>query len=112
MQIIIKATQFDLTVSIKKNIEEKIESLSKFIFYPKDSVKVFVEVALETKHHKKGEIYYAEINIKTADKVFRSEARKENLYQAINQAKKELQKILRKDKEKRIVKRNKIDCCF
>ena len=109
MKIAIKATKFNLTPSIKKAIKEKMLVLSKFIFYPENLIKVFIEVALETRHHKKGEIYYAEANIEVPGKIFRAEARKENLYQAINELKKELQRILKKDKEKRIVKRNKVD---
>ena len=60
-----------LSEIIKKVIEEKIATLDKFIPYLDTSVEAFVEVALETRHHKKGNIYYAEVNIKVPGKIIR-----------------------------------------
>ena len=102
MRITIKATNLDLTPTIKKAIEEKIGTLDRFIpdiNMPLDS---FVEVALETRHHQKGNIYYAEASIKVPGKVLRSEAREKNIYKAINTVKDELQRLLKKYKEKKV----------
>ncbi|PIV45268.1 MAG: hypothetical protein COS25_00760 [Candidatus Nealsonbacteria bacterium CG02_land_8_20_14_3_00_37_10] len=60
------------------------------------AVEAFVEVAFEAHHHKKGKIYYAEINIKVPGKIIRAEAKEENIYKAVNQVKDELQLILKK----------------
>jgi len=108
MKTNIKTTNFSLTPSIEKAIREKLSGLDKFIFYSGNSIEAFVEVALETKRHKKGNIYYAEINIKVPGKILRAESRKEDLYQAISEIKDEMQRILKKEKEKVIAKRRKV----
>ena len=100
MKVNIKATNLDLTPEIKKAIEEKIATLDKFISHPDTSVEAFVEVAIETRHHKKGKIYYAEVNIKVPGEIIRSEAKEDNIYKAINTVKDELQVLLEKYKEK------------
>jgi len=104
MKVTIKATNLKLTPGIKKAIEEKIATLDKFIPHIGTSVEAFVEVALETRHHKKGKIYYAEANIKVPGRIVRSEARGEDIYQAINEIKDELQRLLKKDKKRRVEK--------
>lgn len=98
MKVTIKATNLDLAPAIKKAIEEKIVTLDKFISHIDTSVEAFVEVAVETRHHKKGKIYYAEANINVPGKIIRSEAREENIYKAINTVKDELQRLLKKYK--------------
>lgn len=103
MKVTIKATNLDLTPGIKKAIEEKIATLDKFIPYIDSTVEAFAEVAVETRHHKQGKIYYAEANIKVPGKIIRSEAREENIYKAINTVKDELQQLLKKYKEKQII---------
>ncbi len=105
MKITIKATNLDLTPATKEMIEKKIAVLDKFILPIDASVEAFVEVSIETRHHKKGKIYYAEANIKVPGKLIRSEAREENIYQAINTIKNELQGLLKKRKEKTLQRR-------
>ena len=98
MKVTIKATNLDLTPEIKKAIEEKIATLDKFISHIDTSVEAFVEVAIETRHHKKGKIYYTEVNIKIPGEIIRSEAKENNIYKAINTVKDELQRLLKKYK--------------
>ena len=106
MKVSIKATNLKLTPEIKKAIEVKIATLDKFISHlDPSSVKVFVEVTLETRHHKKGEIYYAEANIKVPGKIIRSEAEGEDIYQTIDEVKDELQALLKKYKKRKSAKR-------
>ena len=103
MKVTIKATNLKLTPEVKKAIEEKIATLDKFIPHIGTSVEAFVEVAFETRHHKKGKIYYAEANIKVPGKIIRSEAREKNIYRAINEIKDELQRILKEYKKRKII---------
>ena len=100
MKTTIKATNLNLTPEIKRAIEEKIATLDKFIPHINTPVEAFVEVALETCHHKQGNIYYAEANIKVPGKIIRSEAKEENIYRAINTVKDELQVLLKKYKKR------------
>jgi len=99
MKVTIKATNIDLTPELKRVIEEKIATLDKFIPHINTPVEAFVEVAIETRHHKKGKIYYAEANIKVPREIIRSEAREENIYKAINTVKDELQVLFKKYKK-------------
>ena len=103
MKVTIKATNFDLTLELKRAIEEKIATLDKFIPHINTPVEAFVEVAVESRHHKKGKIYYAEASIKVPGKIIRSEAREENIYKAINTVEDELQGLLKKYKERQAV---------
>ena len=100
MKTTIKTTNLDLTPEIKKAIEEKIATLDKFISHTDTPVEAFVEVAIETRHHKKGKIYYAEVNIKVPGEIIRSEAKEDNINKAINTVKDELQRLLKKYKAK------------
>jgi len=107
MKTTIKATNLKLTLEIEKAIEEKIGALDKLIPNIKMPLEAYVEVAQETRHHKHGEIYYAEANIKVLGKVIRAEAREENILKAIGVVKEELQELLKEYKKKRITKREK-----
>lgn len=105
MKVTIKTTNLKLSPGVKKVIEEKIATLDKFIRHIDTSVDGFIEVALETRHHKKGKIYYAEANIKVPGKIISSEAREKNIYRAIDEIKDELQRLLKEYKKRKIAKR-------
>ncbi len=105
MKLSIKTTNLELMPEIKKTIEEKIATLDKFTSHIKAPVEAFVELALETRHHKKGKIFYAEANIQVPGKIIRAEAEGENIYQAINRMKDELHRLLEDYKKMEIDKR-------
>ncbi len=107
MKTTIKATNLKLTSEIRKVIDEKISDLNKFIPTIKTPIEARVEVALETRHHQKGEIYYAEANIEILGEVIRAEAKKDNILKAIAAVGEELQELLNKYKKKQITKREK-----
>jgi len=100
MKVTIKATNLKLSPEIKKAIKEKIATLDKFIPHIDGSVKAYAEIAIETRHHRKGDIYYTEVNIEVPKTLLRSEAKEENIYKAINTVKDELQLLLKRYKEK------------
>ena len=103
MKINIKATNFELTPAIKEYIEEKIGGLEKFIHNPDDSVQAWVEVGLTTRHHQKGDIYRAEIQIRLprVENGIRTESEQEDLYTAIDDARNEMKLELLKVKGKK-----------
>lgn len=107
MKITIKEKNLKLIPLERSVIEEKISSLDKFVSHINTLVEAFVEIALETKHHKKGKIYYAEVSIKLPGKIVRAEAREESIDQAVNMVKDELQLLLKKYKEIKITKSRK-----
>jgi putative sigma-54 modulation protein len=98
MKINIKGTNMDLTDAIKDYVNEKIGSLDKFY---DNILEARVEIGLTTKHHQKGDIYRAEVNLEVPQKhLLRAEAVRDDLYLSINEVKDELQLQLKKFKEK------------
>jgi len=100
----IKATNMELTPSIEKYVRVKLKLLEKLLtFYSKESgeLKFDVEIGKTTHHHYKGEVFRAEINFNGDGTGFRSEAVREDLYAAIDEAKDEMQRELRKHKDKK-----------
>ena len=107
MKVSIKTTNFKLTPGVRKAVEEKISPLDRFIPHIKVPLKAFVEVGLINRHHQKGDIYYAEVNINLPGRIIRSEAKEESVYKAVNTVKDELQLLLKKYKKKQMAKREK-----
>jgi len=100
MKIVIKATNIKLTSALRQYIEEKINSLEKFL----EIVKVWVEVGKETRHHRKGPFFRAECQMRLPKKSIRSVAVKEDLRLAVDEVKDELQRELKEYKKKMMAK--------
>lgn len=109
MKINIKATNLDLTPAITTYIEEKINGLEKFISGDdlkawdernQAAVEADVEIARTTDHHRQGDVYRAEVNIKVPGRVIRAEATEWDMRVAIDRVKDELQIELKKYKNK------------
>ena len=107
MRILIKGTKLDLTEPLKVYIEEKLSGLAKFLKRWDDmgSVLLKIEVARTSKHHKKGEVYYAEATLDIPHGVLRAESYHSDARSAINEVKKTLEKEIKKYKEKAEAKR-------
>lgn len=103
MEINIKSTNLDLTPSIRKYIDEKIGSLDKFLvrFEKEREVKIFVEIARTTKHHKGGEVFYAEAMFSLGKKIFRAEDLNNDIRLAVDEVRNKLQQEIKKYKEKK-----------
>ncbi len=110
MKIHIKATNLDLTPSIREYTEKKIGSLDKFLerFEKEGEVEIFVEVARTTKHHKSGEVFYAEATFSLGKKVFRAEDTDEDIRVAVDKLRDKLQQEIKKYKEKKIERSEKV----
>lgn len=111
MKIIIKTKNFDLTAPIEKFVEEKFMTLKKFINVLKreDEIgktlaEVFVEVGKVTKHHKKGEVFFAEAQIRLPGRSLSASATSDDLFKAIVSAKGEMEAEIEKYKTKKIDK--------
>ena len=101
MKIIIKATNLELTPAINEYIEEKIGSLDKFLskkFEKNSEIKIEVEIARTTKHHKSGAVYYAEANIHLPGKILRAEHFDWDIRVAIDRIRDILQQEIKKYK--------------
>lgn len=114
MKIVIKTTNLKLSRALKNFIEEKIGSLEKFskIFQKKyfnsffnkgkPRVEAWVEIGKTTLHHQKGPVFRAECQMRVPKKSLRSIARSKDLRLAITEVKDELQRQLKKYKNKKI----------
>ncbi len=102
MNINIKATNLELTPSIKTYIEDKIGSLDKFVerFEVEGEILVTVEIARTSKHHKKGDVFYAEANVRLPNRTIRASEKGFDIRLAIDKVRDRLHRDIAKYKEK------------
>lgn len=100
MEMHIKTTNLTLTPMIEKWVLDKIATLNKFItnLDKKGVVECWVEIGKTTKHHRKGDVFKAEINISLPGNLLRVDVVEKNLKLAIARAKDEMQRQLKKYK--------------
>jgi len=101
MTIKIKATNIDLTDDIRNYVNKKIQKIEEIIG-DDPTLLIEVEVGRTTAHHQNGDIFRAEINLNIRNKQYRSEAEKDTLYSAIDEAQEEILQIETKEKSKKI----------
>ena len=112
MQINIKSKNLDLTDSIYVYIDRKIGELDKFINVKteefkggRNAVEAFVEVGRISYRHKKGDVFRAEVQITVpGNYTIRAESTQPDLHLAIDKVKDELQRQLKRYKEKQRTK--------
>ncbi len=100
MQINIKGTGLDLTPAIEEHIERKFGSLDKFLkrFETQGEVRMEVEIARTTRHHRKGDVFYAEVNLHLPKKIIRAEHSDSDIRTAIDAVKDKLKLEIQKYK--------------
>lgn len=102
MNINIKATNMELTPAIASYVEERVEALEKFIpEKQKEAAHADVEVGVLSHHHRSGDIFRAEINLKLGGDVLRAVAETDDLYAAIDEMKSEISREINSEKGKR-----------
>jgi len=105
MNVNLKTKNFKLTEGVEAYLNEKIETLERFIdqdllMRGSDSVTADAELALVSRHHHKGTIFRAEVNLHLGGKLLRAEAEADDILAAIDEMKDELAMELRRHKEK------------
>jgi ribosomal subunit interface protein len=96
MNIVIKATNFSLTPSISDRIENSLGSLKKLVDNFGNDIETRVEVGRSSFHHKKGEVFFAEANLRLGRIKLRARTESTDVYSAIDMVKDELRdEILR-----------------
>jgi putative sigma-54 modulation protein len=105
MIVTLHAKGMDLTPAIREYAEEKIQGLEKYFDH---ITKAEIDIGMESNHHNKGKIYYAEVNLDIpGHPTIRVVKESEDLYKAIDKVKDHLkveldsakEKMRRKDKE-------------
>lgn len=105
MRIIIKTTNIQLNPQIEEYVYEKIGGLDKFLNHIEEELKeARVEIGRTTKHHQKGDIFRAEVNLSLGRNVLRSEAEEWNIKAAIDAVKDELEQEIKKYRGKQIAR--------
>lgn len=105
MNIIIKATNFELIPSLQDYIEKRLSTLEKIIGAQSQ---ISVEVGKTTNHHKNGDIFKAEITVFATDGgKFYVVSEKSDQYESIDDATSELRQsiVSRKEKKQSLWKR-------
>jgi len=100
MQIRIKATQIELTDSLKNYIQEKMDMLDKYL----GDIKVMncdIEIEKTKSNQNKGKIFRAEVNLSVPGEMLRVEKTANDLYKAIDKVKDHLPRSIKRYKEKR-----------
>jgi len=114
MKIIIRTKNIQLNQALKDFINEKINSLEKFLkilqnkekyfnrFFGKGKPKIeaWVEIERTTLHHKKGPVFRAECQLRFPGKSIRAEVVSEGLRTAINKVKSKLQREFKQYSER------------
>lgn len=101
MKINIKATNIGLSDSVREYAEKKIEALEKFLS-SENEILANIEIGKSNKHHKTGDIFKAEVHLKSNGKEFYSVSEKEDLYAAIDDVKEEIMREITSKKKKTI----------
>lgn len=104
MKLTIKATNLELTPAIKNYIQKKMDMAEKYLGDRK-VIGCDFEVELTTKHHHKGDIFRAEVNLSVAKELIRVEKTETDLYKAIDKVKDHVVELMKKYKEKKLAKR-------
>ena len=97
----IHAKNIELTPSIEDWINKKMETISRLFKSGEQLTEARVEVGRPSKHHKKGLVFYAEINLKMGGKLLRATVEHVDLRTAIDFARDEIETQIKKFKSKR-----------
>ncbi len=104
----VKATNIEITPAIGEYIEKRFAIFERFAPGGNStSMHAEIEVGKTTKHHKSGDYFKAEVNLKMAGKSFYAVSEKDDLYAAIDEVKDEIvhQITSEKDKSKTLTRR-------
>jgi len=109
IQYSLKLTHVENSPELVSRLEDKFSQVTKFIH--SDLNNAFAEIELEktTEHHKQGDIFRAEINLKVGDgNFFRADATTSSLFSAIDDVKSKISKEVRRHykKENDILRRS------
>lgn len=113
MRSTVKGTNLFVTESLQEYLRKKIfQALERRLksFSKKDAIIIDCELSRDTMHHKKGEVFRAEVNITIPPRnLLRAEATADNIRSAIDFLEKEVLRECEKYKEKvRMASRRKI----
>lgn len=95
----ITTPHIELTEDLADYLQKRLDSCDKFL-PEQGAMTCDVELARTTEHHQQGDVYYAEVNLSIDGTLHRATATAESMHAAIDEVKDELQRELRRKKEK------------
>ncbi len=101
MNINIKTSGITLTEAISDYTSKRFEAIQKF-FSNDSTAQCDIELARTTNHHRKGDIFKAEIHITAKDQNLYASSEEEDLYRAIDMVRDEMLREVRSTKSKKI----------
>ena len=98
VRIIIKTTNLELTPALNEYIETKLWPLNKFVdkWDIEGAVEAKVEIGKTTKHHQKGDVYRAQVNLALPGQLIIAQREEWDLRVAIDRVKSKLQQEIKK----------------
>ncbi|MEK7600459.1 MAG: ribosome-associated translation inhibitor RaiA [Patescibacteria group bacterium] len=106
MKLDITCKMIELTSSLRAFVEEKIGTLDRGVPELKEGY-AMVEIGKPSRHHKSGEVFYAEAMLKMGRTTLRAESTHHDLRSAIIDVREALKTQLTKRKEKSLARRAK-----
>ncbi len=102
MVIHTKATNLDLTPSLKTYVDLKLGALQKYVkkFETDGEAEMNLELARTTRHHRKGQVFKADANIMLSGKMLRAEDTDNDIRVAIDRLRDKLKTEIEKYKER------------
>lgn len=102
MKFHIKTTNLDLTPSLENYLKNKFSVFERLLkkIDKEGAVEVWTEMSRVSRHHRKGEVFRAETDIRLPGKILRAEAIAPDIRSAIDELKDELKKQINKYRAK------------
>ena len=96
MTVNIQTKNLTLTDAISDYVAKQFGFISRLTrrFESLGAVSMDIELARTTRHHRKGEVFYAEVNLHLSGRLIRAEDSAEDLYRAINMVRNTLKREL------------------
>jgi len=109
MIIKLKETNLTLIPITKDYVEKKLQPLGRFVkrYEEKGEIHMFVEIAKTTKHHQKGNIFYAEVTMELPKSIIRVEATNIDVRAALNEVTDLVKRECQQYKEQYIMRKRK-----
>ena len=116
MQVTVKTTKFSLTPAIAAHLSRKLENIARMLSRIESSaaakqargralITARIELERTTRHHRKGIVFRAEANLDVPGRaMLRAEAQGETLHLAIDRMRDELQREIKKWKERSVTR--------
>lgn len=101
MRLNLKSTAITITPQTRSYLDKKLQSLAKLLDLDDGAVLIDVELGRTTRHHEKGDVFFAEINIHRGKESFRAVSDRPDLMSAIDGMRDSIARELSSHKDKK-----------